>query len=121
MVQQSKKGSGMKRIVVYFSLEGNTEYIADELAKALPADKFEFVNAVPIRIPLRYMLMSRWRAIVCSQCEQACEQAPACSIAPSGTACRNAQIRICLDYLTVSYIARRMIIELAVKYITHLL
>ena len=25
MVQQSKKGSGMKRIVVYFSLEGNTE------------------------------------------------------------------------------------------------
>ena len=43
MVQQSKKGSGMKRIVVYFSLEGNTEYIADELAKALPADKLKLV------------------------------------------------------------------------------
>ena len=43
MVQQSKKSSGMKRIVVYFSLEGNTEYIADELAKALPADKLKLV------------------------------------------------------------------------------
>ena len=51
-------------------------------------------TAVHIRIPLRCMLMSRWRAIVCSQCEQACEQAHACSIAPSGTACRNAQIQV---------------------------
>ena len=33
----------MKRIVVYFSLEGNTEYIADELAKVLPADKLKLV------------------------------------------------------------------------------
>ena len=43
MVQQSKKGSGMKRIIIYFSLEGNTEYIADELAKVLPADKLKLV------------------------------------------------------------------------------
>lgn len=50
-----------------------------------------------IRIPLRFMLVSRCRAIVCSQYEQACEQAPACSIAPSGTARRNAQLRVCRD------------------------
>ncbi len=33
----------MKRIIVYFSLEGNTEYIADELAKTLSADKLRLV------------------------------------------------------------------------------
>ena len=33
----------MKRLIVYYSLEGNTEYIADELAKALPADKLKLV------------------------------------------------------------------------------
>ena len=33
----------MKRLIVYFSLEGNTEYIADELAKTLPADKLKLV------------------------------------------------------------------------------
>jgi len=43
MVQQSKKGSGMKRIIIYFSLEGNTEYIADELAKVLSAEKLKLV------------------------------------------------------------------------------
>jgi len=37
------------------------------------------------------------RAIVCLQCEQACEKALACSIAPSGTACRNAQLPACDD------------------------
>ena len=56
----------------------------------------EFI-AVPIRISLRFMLMMRCRAIVCSQYEQDCEQAHACSIAPYGTACRNAQIRIYRD------------------------
>ena len=29
----------MNRIIVYFSLEGNTEYIAEGLAKAVSADK----------------------------------------------------------------------------------
>ena len=52
-------------------------------------------RAVPIRQMLRIRRLSRCRAIVCSQYEQACEQAPACSIAPSGTARRNAQIQIC--------------------------
>ena len=33
----------MKRLIVYFSLEGNTEYIANELAKALPADTLKLV------------------------------------------------------------------------------
>ena len=33
----------MKRLIVYFSLEGNTEYIADELSKTLPADKLKLV------------------------------------------------------------------------------
>lgn len=33
----------MKRIIVYFSLEGNTEYIADELVKSLSADKLKLV------------------------------------------------------------------------------
>jgi flavodoxin len=33
----------MKSIIVYFSLEGNTEYIADELTKALSADKLKLV------------------------------------------------------------------------------
>ena len=61
-------------------------------------------NAVPIRIPLRFMLMKRCRAIVCSQYEQACEQAPACSIAPSGTARRNAQIQVCRDNVLARYI-----------------
>ena len=41
--------------------------------------------------------MSRCRAIGCSQYEQAIEQALACSIAPSGTACRNAQLPVCMD------------------------
>ena len=30
-------------IIIYFSLEGNTEYIVDELAKVLPADKLKLV------------------------------------------------------------------------------
>ena len=33
----------MQRIIIYFSLEGNTEYIADELAKTLSADKLRLV------------------------------------------------------------------------------
>lgn len=33
----------MKSIIIYFSLEGNTEYIADELTKALSADKLKLV------------------------------------------------------------------------------
>ncbi len=33
----------MKRIIVYFSLEGNTEFIADELVKSLSADKLKLV------------------------------------------------------------------------------
>ena len=33
----------MKGLIVYFSLEGNTEYIADELSKALSADKLRLV------------------------------------------------------------------------------
>ncbi len=33
----------MNRIIVYFSLEGNTEYITDELVKALSADKLKLV------------------------------------------------------------------------------
>ena len=43
---------------------------------------------------LRIRRMSRCRAIVCSQYEQAIEPAPASSIAPSGTACRNAQLQV---------------------------
>ena len=54
MVQQSKKGSGMKRIIIYFSLEGNTEYIADELAKVLPADKLN------IRAWVEYSTFRGW-------------------------------------------------------------
>ena len=33
----------MQRIIVYFSLEGNTEYIADEMAKELSSDKLRLV------------------------------------------------------------------------------
>nr|WP_297766291.1 flavodoxin domain-containing protein [uncultured Butyrivibrio sp.] len=33
----------MKRLIVYFSLEGNTELIADELSKTLSADKLRLV------------------------------------------------------------------------------
>lgn len=33
----------MKRIIVYFSLEGNTEYITNELAKSLSADTLKLV------------------------------------------------------------------------------
>lgn len=33
----------MKRLIVYFSLEGNTEYIADELSKTLSADKLKLI------------------------------------------------------------------------------
>lgn len=33
----------MKRLIVYFSLEGNTEYITDELTKVLSADKLKLV------------------------------------------------------------------------------
>ena len=61
---------------------------------------------MPIRIPLRFMLMMRCRAIVCSQYEQACEQATASSIAPSGTARRNAQIPVCRDNVIVSFTRR---------------
>ena len=63
-------------------------------------DRSEFV-AVPIRILLRFMLMMRCRAIVCSQYEQDCEQAHVCSIAPSGTARRKAQIRVCRDEVPI--------------------
>ena len=33
----------MKRLIVYFSLEGNTEYIAEELSKTLSADKLRLI------------------------------------------------------------------------------
>ncbi len=33
----------MQRIIVYFSLEGNTEYIADEMANELSSDKLRLV------------------------------------------------------------------------------
>ena len=33
----------MKRLIVYYSLEGNTEYIADELCEKLSADKLKLV------------------------------------------------------------------------------
>ena len=52
------------------------------------------LSRCPFACGVAALLMSRCRAIVCSQCEQACEQAPACSIAPSGTACRNAQLQV---------------------------
>ena len=36
----------MKRLIVYFSLEGNTEYIANKLADMTGADK---LNLVPVK------------------------------------------------------------------------
>lgn len=33
----------MKRLIVYYSLEGNTEYIVDELCEKLSADKLRLV------------------------------------------------------------------------------
>ena len=33
----------MKRLIVFYSLEGNTEYIADKIAEKLDADKLKLV------------------------------------------------------------------------------
>ena len=60
--------------------------------------EFKFI-AVPFASGGAALLMSRCRAIVCSQYEQACEQASACSIAPYGTARRNAQLQVCINLI----------------------